>query len=153
MKKNIICLIFIFLVLCLPSFAEKIPVKITPIQLISTHYDNIEVGDKLAFQVVNDVYVKNKLFIKKGENIWGIVDFVHNNGWAGDSAEIKLEKFITKNVDGERIIINSNIRLDGNTETANSTKQIIASKILVLVRGSEIFIEPDTITFNIFIER
>lgn len=45
--------------------AEKLPIKITPTQVITTSADEIEVGDWIKFKTVNDVFYKNKLLIKK----------------------------------------------------------------------------------------
>lgn len=152
MKTKIFLILILYLITAPHAFAEKIPVKIEPAQVISTHHDEIEVGDKIKFFVSKDVKVDGKIYLEKGTNIYGIVDFVHNNGWAGDSAEIKFNKFITQNINGEKIIINYPIDLVGNKETANASRQLL-SEILMLIRGAEILIEPDSMYVNIFITR
>ena len=136
-----------------PAFAEKIPIKLTSTELLSTKYDEIEVGDLIDFQTLQDVYINDKLYIKQGTKVVGVVDFLHNNGWGGDNAEIKIEKFVLKNIDGKKITINYPIRINGNSETANGFKQVILANIFILIRGSEIYIEPSKINFNIFIEQ
>ncbi len=78
MIKKVIFMFLLF-VFAVPAYAEKIPVKIAPVQIISTNHDEIEVGDKITFEVVNDVYKDNKLFIKKGSTVKGTIDFVHPN--------------------------------------------------------------------------
>lgn len=136
-----------------PCFAEKIPVKLTNAELLSTKHDEIEVGDLIDFKTLNDIYVEDKLYIKKGTKVIGTVDFVHNNGWGGDSAEIKIKKIILKNANGEKITINYPISINGNSETANTLKQLILSNIFIFIRGSELYIEPEKIRFSVFIER
>lgn len=153
MKRTTLIVFAIIATFTMPAFAEKIPVKLTPTVLLSTKYDEIEVGDLLYFKTLNDVYVEDKLYIKKDTKAVGTVDFVHNNGWGGDNAEIKIEKFVLKNIDGKKITINYPIRINGNSETANGFKQVILANIFILIRGSEIYIEPSKINFNIFIEQ
>jgi hypothetical protein len=153
MKKNIIFYLIMFVCLSSPAFAEKIPIKIMPAELLSTKQDEIEVGDLINFQIKNDVYLNDRLYIKQGTKIIGIVNFVHNNGWGGDNAEITIEKFVTKDINGRKIEINSPIIINGNSETANSFLQVLSAKIFIWLRGSEIYLRPLSQTFNIFIER
>jgi len=164
----------------MPAFAEKIPVKIEPAQVISTHHDEVEVGDWINFEVVNDVYVDDNLYIKKGTKISGVVDFFHPNGWGGDSADIVFKKFYTTDVNHKKITIFYPLEIDGKTEMANSIRSVtnkgatsVAPRVIFrwfhflkppiinwqylsylgfVVRGSEISVEPDTTIYNIFIE-
>lgn len=150
-KKILLAILFMSL-FTLPAFAEKISVRISPIKLISTNKDEIEVGDKIPFQVVNDVYVNRKLYIKKNTLLVGIVDFVHPNGWAGDNAQITFKNFQAKNINNEKIKISYPLTIEGGMETGQSTKQIIGYFLTYLFRGAEIYVEPDTKVYNIFIE-
>jgi len=158
MKK----VLFASLILVLSNFqsvlAEKIPVRIAPTQIISSHEDEIEVADWISFEIVNDIYVNDKLYIKKETPIYGFVDFFKPNGWVGDSAEIYFKNFETKDVDGKKITLNYPLKINGNNLKANDVKQLLSWKLpsllssyFILIRGSEIFIEPDTRTFNLFI--
>ena len=151
--------IFLLFIVAMPVFAEKIPVKVAPVQIISTHHDELEVGDKLEFEVVKDVYKDEKLFIKKGTNLIGVVDFVHPNGWFGDGANIKLLNFSTTDVNNKNIEISYPLNIKGGM-VRSETKQYWIRNIAttftwlgVLIRGSEIFVEPDTKIYNIFIEQ
>lgn len=173
MKKVFLSLLFT-MIFIMPAFAEKIPVRLTPSQVISTKTDLIEVGDAISFKVVNDVYVNDKIYIKKNTPVYGIVDFVHGNGWAGDSAEIKFKRFVTKSTNGEKVIIDYPIDFNGNSEGPNLTRTGIsgtlvntasvltrsshylvqyASNVFCVFRGAEIFIEPNALNLNVFIER
>lgn len=155
-------LLFFVLIFALPAFALKIPVRITPTQIISTHSDEIETGDWLKFEIVNDVYVNDKIYLKKQTPIYGFVDFFHPNGWAGDKAEIKIKTFETRDINDEKVTINYPLDIKENKELVSDTKEWIIefiseipilSNIIFVIRGSEIYIEPDTNVFNIFIER
>lgn len=152
MIKKLVLFIFLILFFAPIAFAEKIPVKIAPIQVISTHNDEIEMGDYISFVVVKDVYIDNKLYLKKDTPIIAFVNFLHPNGWAGDSADIKMNSFETTDVNGQRVTINYPLEINGNSLKANDIKLYLADTILRLIRGSEIFIEPDTKIFNIFID-
>lgn len=155
MNKKLLYSLFICILFAMPAFAEKIPVKITPIQQISTNDDNnqIVVGDWIKFQVVNDVYLNNKLFIQKYSAVTGVVDFVHQNGWAGDSAEVWFSTFYLTGINGKSFSVSYPLKIKGICEEHNAIKQAFAYYILRLVRGAEIFIEPDTKIYNIFIEQ
>lgn len=173
MKKTLLSILLI-LIFSTPAFAEKIPVRLSPFQVISTKTDSIEVGDPIAFKVVNDVYVGEKVYLKSGTPIYGIVDFLHENGWAGDQAEIKFKEFITKNVDGQKVVIEYPVTFSGNSEGPNlvrtgvsgalvNTASVLtssshflvhyASNVFCVFRGAEIHVEPDSLSFNIFIDR
>lgn len=151
-KKNIF-FIFLFFILTTPAFAEKIPVKITPVQIISTNHDEVEVGDWINFETANNVYADGHLYIKKHTPIQGSVDFVHPNGWANDKAEISINKFYLKDINNKKCEINSNLKIKTVLSAKPSIKDLFGYYVLGIFRGSEIYIEPDTKTFNIFIER
>lgn len=164
--KNIIFLSTILFLSCFTTvFAEKIPVKILPLQVVSTHHNETEIGDWINFEIVEDVYFNDNLYLKKGTKVIGIVDYVHNNGWLGDAAEITFKRFVTADVNHKRVEIDYPVLINGNIILKDQPKQYtitvlnnIASlvnfiPIFALVRGSEIQLEPDTKTFNILIER
>ena len=50
--------------------SENTPVKITPAQKISTSYDEIEVGDKIKFQTVKDVYKNGNIVYLAHPAVW-----------------------------------------------------------------------------------
>lgn len=166
--KKLFLVFIIFIGTCIPSFAEKTSVKIEPAQLISTNLDEIETGDYINFEIAKDVYLNDNLYIKKTTPVKGLVDFVHPNGWGGDSAEIVFKNFYTTDINGKKIVISYPLIINGQIEMANNIRSV-SSKVVVdlatrfikpvciylgfIVRGAEINIEPDTRVFNIFIER
>lgn len=153
--KNIISVFIIILITAMPTFAEKVPVAITPLQIISTNHDEIETGDKVDFQVIEDIYSNKNLYIPKYSLIVGTVDFVQPNGWGGDPAEIRFNSFETIDINKNKFVIPCNLCIKGTNDKANNSKQVFqyTSWLLMFIRGSEIFIEPDTKVYNIFIEK
>lgn len=153
MIKKIFILLLSLSFFAIPCFAEKIPVKITSIQLISTYDHDIEVGDLINFIVVKDVSINNKLYIAKNTRISGIVDFVHPNGWAGDRAEIWIKNFHVKTVDNKNIEIDYSVKILKTPQDCKHLKDYFVYYFLGSIRGSEIYIEPNAKIYNIFIER
>lgn len=153
MIKKIIFLSLLIFLFSQSAFAAKIPMKISPIQLISTEHDEVEIGDWVKFTVVNDIYVDNKLYIPKNSYLFGIVDFIHPNGWMGDSAQITFKEFYTKDTLNNKVTIYSPLVIDGMIKEINDYKQFLKALGSCLTRGREIYIEPDEKVYNIFIER
>lgn len=169
--RKIILILFLLLGVTLPSYAEKIAVKIAPAQLITTNHDEIEVGDWINFEIANDVYVNNDLYLKKNTRVVGIVDFVHQNGWGADAADITFKTFYTIDTQGKKVTISYPLEINGNSEIANSSREVpvnVFSKTAehfsfltflglnyagFIFRGAEISVEPDTKTYNLFINR
>lgn len=164
--KKIIFVFFIFVFFISPACAEKIPVRLENTSLISTRKDEVQLGDLLPFRVVNDVYVKNKLYISQGTKAIGCVDFVQENGWAGSGAEIRFKKFMTKDVEDKLVTIEYPIILDGNAERFATTVNYSAVQapvyfsflgslfnVCMFIRGHELKIEPQKANFSVFIER
>lgn len=136
--------------------SEDTPVKIKPAQHITTCYDEIEVGDKIKFTTIKDVYKNGKLYIKKDTPIFGIVDYVNENGWSYDNAQIDIRYFKTKTVDGNMITIESPVSINGFEilkYKGNRPAQFF-NYCGVAFRGKEVEIKPekDKIQFNIWIK-
>lgn len=151
--KKIIILFLTFFVSISCVYAEKIPVRITPTQIISTVHDEIQLGDWVDFEIMNDVYADGKMYLKKGTLIIGVVDFVHENGWVKDKAEIRFKTFYTKDINDKKVEIDYPLALTQKILVKNNVKKLTFQEIESLIRGQEIYIEPDTVFFNIFIER
>ncbi len=174
-NKNIfvLCLIMLCCASGLSVNAEKIPVRIAPLQAISTHHDEVETGDWIKFEIADDVYENDKIYIKRNTEVTGIVDFVHSNGWGGDCAQIYFKKFYTTDVNDKKVEINYPIEINGRTEMANASRDVPERTLQYVpyffsygrfvaiglrympfvVRGAEILVEPDTKTYNLFIEQ
>jgi hypothetical protein len=136
--------------------SEDTPVKIKPQEVVSTTHDEIEVGDSIRFVVQKDVYKNGKLYIKKGSLICGFVDYVSENGWASDNAQIDIKYFKVKNVDGKLITIENPISINGFEilkYKGNRFAQFF-NYCGVAFRGKEVDINPekDDVEFNIWIK-
>lgn len=155
MKKIIFITILLLLNVNINTKAEeKIPIKISPLEPISTAYDETEVGDSIPFFVVEDVYKNDKLFIKKGTTLYGTVDFVKENGWLGDHAEVEFKVFRVRNAQGKLSTFNSELLLTGaNTlKWFNPGWKRFFNYCTIIFRGNEVDINPNTSepVFNIW---
>lgn len=153
MKKILILFFTLFLTCFSATYAEKVPLKITPIQIIKTDKDDVQLGDWVDFATVNDVYLNNELYIKKGTPVIAVVDFVHENGWVKDNAEIRFKTFYTTDIKQNKIEINFPFNLTQRLLVKDDVKKLIGLELINTIRGSEVYIEPDTKTFNIFFDR
>ncbi len=131
--------------------AEKIPVKITPAELISTHHDEVEVGDYFKFKVTDDVYVNDRLYISKGAAVAGLVSSLHENGYFFDNAEITFNPFKVRTDDGKVITINSTLVLNRKDFVCKTFGDKIVKYVGVAFRGNEIKVEPNSTEYNIFL--
>ena len=154
MKKIFITLLLLFNAGLTIAAEEKIPIKISPLEPISTTYDETEVGDNIPFLVVEDVYKNGKLFIKKGVTIYGTVDFVKENGCLADHAEIEFKTFRVRNAQGKLSTFNSELLLTGlNTlKWYNPRWKRVINYCTMIFRGNEVDINPNNSepVFNIW---
>ena len=135
--------------------SEDTPIKIKPAQNISTCYDEIEVGDRIKFVTVKDIYKNGKIYIKKDTPIYGTVDYVSDNGWSYDNAQLDFKKFKTRTADGKIITISSPLSINGFDILQYKGKRIAQffNYCGVAFRGKEVEIIPekDNIQFNIWL--
>lgn len=149
----------IILILCILVFsaqianAEKLPVKITPAQVISTHHDETEVGDWIKFKVVNDIYYNEKLYINKNTIVTGIVDSVHDNGILADNAEIVFKHFSLRDVNNKLVKINYTLTLNRDNADCYGLGYKIKKYSGFIFKGNEIYVKPETTIYNIFLEK
>lgn len=156
MKRVLVLLMLIF---CTNScaFAQKIPVKIAPDQPISTVNDDIQLGDGIKFKVTQDIIYDGKLYLKKDSHVVGIVDYVSDNGWSFDNAEIKFKTFKTRDINNNLVIITSPFTIDGFDilKYKGNRKAQFFNYLGIAARGKEIEIIPgvDDLRFTIWLEK
>lgn len=128
------------------ALAERYPIKLVPAQQINTSYDEIETGDKIKFISKNDVLKNDKIYIKAGTQVIGIVDYIDENGWVADSAEILFKTFKTKNIYGQPITLKSEVTINGFEELKRKYPKYkrFGHYITAPIRGKEIEINPET---------
>lgn len=152
MKKLLLVLILILTANAV--YARQIPVKIYPDENISTAYDAIETGDRIKFRTMRACSYGN-IKIAADTPVTGIVDYVQDNGWVGDNAQVQFKKFIIHLPDGKNISTNSVITIDGFEELKNRNPKILRffEYFGVLARGKEVDIrkDKDTPVYNIWI--
>lgn len=138
------------------SVNEKIPVKLIPIQIITTDYDEIEVGSRLRFKIANDIYKNDKLFIKKDTPVSATVSHFKENGWCDDSSEMELDNFITKDISNKTVKINDTLKINAFEMLKWQNPKIRRgwNYLSSWFRGKEFNIIPpkDNPTFNIWLK-
>lgn len=153
MIKRLFLTLIIPLAVYAPVFAEVMPLPISPVEIVSTEHDEIQVGDWIQFHTAKDVYVDGELFIKSGTPVVGVVDFYHPNGFCGDDAEIKFRTFYLLGENGKKTEFNYPISINEHVLIRNDMKGQTKHFLKTVIRGSEIFIEPDVKVFNVFLKR
>ncbi len=151
--KNLIIILLLLTVSIQAVYAEKIPIKITAAQEISTHKNEVEIGDWIKFKTVNDVYYNDNIFIKKDTPVTGIVDNIHENGIIADNAEITFKKFLLRNADDKLITINYTLVLSRNNSKCYTLSDKIAKYAGFILKGNEIRVKPNTTTYNLFFDK
>ena len=130
--------------------------QLRPAEELSTAYDEIEVKDKIKFINQKDVYKNGKLYLKAQSKIFGIVDYVDENGWCADNAVIHIKKFVTQDVDGNDIAIYSNLDINGFEllKYKAKHKRQFFNYISTIARGKEVDIKTydKDIYFNVVVE-
>jgi hypothetical protein len=118
---------------------QKLPVQIVPAQRISTTHNQIQTGDAVKFKTF------------EGAPVIGIVDYVNNNGWWFDSAQIDFKTFkMNGKTINSPLIING---LDVIKYKGNRPAQFF-NYVGVMYRGKEIEIIPekDNVQFTIWMQ-
>ncbi len=151
-NKIVFVLVLLFFTSSIAFAAEKTPISITPLQVISTTHDEVEVGDPIDFKVVKDVYKEDKLIIKKGSPVEAEVDYVSSNGWAADAAYIQFRNFKILTAQNKWITVPYTLKIKGS-DCLKSTNAFYKGCFLVksIIRGSEISLKPNQRNFNIFL--
>ena len=150
MKKLFISLICLLIFAPIAN-AEKLAIKITPTQIISTHNNEVEVGDWIKFKTVNDVFYKNKLLIKKDTPIVGVVDHVHENGLVADNAEIIFQTFYVRNVEKNLIKFNYPLYIGRRNSVCKTFGDKVKKYFLVIFKGNEVDVQPESTVYNLFL--
>lgn len=125
---------------------EELALPIKPRERISTCNNEIENGDRIKFELTKDIYKNGTLFIKKGAPVVGIVDYISDNGWSYDNAQIDFQEFRLKDVNGNILKINSPLSINGFDilkYKGNRFAQFF-NYCGVFFRGKEVDIIPET---------
>jgi len=151
--KKLLFLVLIIIFIVQSANAEKLPIKITPIQEISTCKDEIEVGDWVKFKVLNDVYYNENIYIQKDTVVTGVVDSVHENGIIADNAEIKFKKFMLRDVKNNLLTINHTLVLNRDNFECYKFLDKMTKYVGFIFKGNEVYVKPETTVYNLFLEK
>lgn len=153
--KNLI-IILTFILSANTVMAEQYPLRIYPDQNISTCYNEIEAGDRIMFHTDRKkTYHYKNLKVEPNSPVIGVVDYVQDNGWIADNAQIQFKKFIISQKDSKDLIVNSNLTIDGFEELKYRRPKLkrFFEYSGVIVRGKEVDIrkDKDKSSYNIWI--
>jgi len=149
MLKKIFVTFFIFLCFNNSVFSKEIPVKVVPDSEITTSNGNLQEGDNINLVTAEDIYVDSKLYIKKGENVSGVITSLVNNDFTCQSASIYAEQFKVKNVDGKTIKLNGIVYKNGRNHSYITQ---FMPDFFQLIRGGEAKIVPQKDSFTLYLE-
>lgn len=142
----------IFLLLFFPPVvsSKEMSVKIKPISKITTSNAELQEGDNVYFELIEDVLVNNSnVCIKKGTKVTGTVTTIENNDYLYTPAKLYIENFETNSVDGNVVKLSGTVFKAGNDHS--EITQFIPLPFVYL-RGGEVQIKPKKDTFTLFLE-
>lgn len=125
-------------------FAEEIPFKVTPAQVITTSKKSaLNEGDTIKFKVTEPAG-----YLKKGDIITGVVTSIEQNGFAGAEAKVLIEdfKFENKNIGGFISLLGN--QHGGLKEFAN----LLFYMFTKYVRGGEVIVNPEECDYILYLE-
>lgn len=155
MLKRIFMAFFILFCFRSAVFSKEIVVKVVPEREISTADRSLQEGDDINLITSEDVYVDSKLFIKKGEQVQGVVTSLVDNDFTCQSASIYAENFKVKTVDGKTVKLNGIVYKNGrnhNYVTQYIPDNLGAANLFFFIRGGEAKIVPNKDSFTLYLD-
>jgi|GEM_PF-3603066 len=74
---------------------------------------DIDIGENVRFMIVNDVKKDGKVLIRKGTPVQAIIGSIVPSSNRGVPAEVMVERFITRDVNGNRVALAGEVRKRG----------------------------------------
>jgi hypothetical protein len=138
-----------------PSFAfgleDGTPVQLRLTRKLSSAQD--KTGDRVDFEVVEEINVKDSVIIPKGGIAWGTVAEAQRHRRLGRGGKIEIKIDEVRLADGERVRLRAVRDAHGGGRVGLMTTAIVASGILffpvaplfLFVQGKDITIPKDTV--------
>lgn len=137
---RVIIITFLIFVLGQITYAKDIEVNIHALNKITTSNVNLKEGDSVTFAISKDVYLENKIYLKSGEKVTGVITSMQDNNFVCEPATIYIENFETKNAEGKVINLKGNIYAKGRTHWMLTQ---FLDYIPELIRGGEVQIKKN----------
>ncbi len=142
----------LILILAIAAFAispaySYVEVKIKPTQKITTANPNLQEGDIVNFVIEKDVFVNNKITIKKDSPVKGLITYIEPNEFGGQNAKITIEQFETVDVNNKKIKLTGSVFRNGNAHAG-----VLEFISIELIRGGEVQISPRKDSFKLFLK-
>ncbi len=132
--KKIFFSMLLAIISCLPTFAEKTVVEITPIQKITTATNKLAEGDYVEFKILNSE-----------DKIRGLIVRYQENGFGGQEAILVIDQFRAINSDKK---YEGTLVINGNQH--NGVMEWLLLDFATYVRGGEVTIRPNKDIFTIW---
>ncbi len=145
-KYSIILAILFVMIVASPSFSY-VEVKIKPAEKISTSNPDVQEGNFANFIVAENVFYKNKLTIKKGTPVQGLITYVEHNGFGGQNAKITIEQFEVVDVSDRKLKLTGSVFKSGAAHEG-----FLEFLPLEWARGGEVQIKPSKDSFKLFLK-
>ena len=146
MKKLILPLLFLLLT-TQSVLTKEIPIKIKPIQKITTSNLSLQEGDSLDFAICEDVLINSKLHLKKGAQVQGVITELEDNDYVLKPAKLYIENFRTTTASGMPV------KLKGIVYKSGNEHQVFGEFLIFdLLRGGEVQIKPRKDEFTLYTE-
>lgn len=155
MLKRILLIFLILICFNNIAFSKEISVKVVPASEISTSNPSLQEGDNINLFTAEDMYVDSKLFIKKGEQVQGVITSLVNNDFTCQSASIYAENFKVKNTDGKIVKLSGIVYKNGRSHnyfTQYLPDHILHPGLFFFIRGGEAKIMPGKDSFTLYLD-
>ena len=128
--------------------AKDIEVNIYAPEKITTSNVNLKEGDSVDFAISKDIYINNKLFLKKDVKVTGIITEMHDNNFVCEPATVVLDNFRATNPDGKPVKFKSHLYITGRSHWMFTQFMVGVPEV---IRGGEVQIKSNK-TFTIYLD-
>lgn len=149
MIKRILLTLIILFSLNMFAMADEIPVKLTPLDPISTANVDLREGDKINLIVADDVVLNSNVYIKKGSVATGVITSLVDNGFVCQEASLYVENFKVKNTQGKQVKLDGIVYKKGRN---HSYVTQFLGDVFCFIRGGEAKMEPIKDTYTLYVK-
>lgn len=149
--KKLILFCFILLTSQQMLWAKEFPVKIKPVQKITTSNVDLREGNSLDFVVSEDVLINSNIYLPKGQKVNGTVTSIEENNFLVQPAKLYAENFRTTSINNKQVKLKGLVYKSGN-EHQFFGEFVLAQIVQMFIRGGEVQIKPKKDEFTLYVE-
>ena len=129
-----------------------LPIKLCPVEVISTANPLLKAGDSVDFVVAEDVFLEKNIVVKKGTKVSGLILSLVENTYHGAAAEIVIGQFEIKEKGNRLYNIKGVIEKKGSThEKAINNWSYFIGPAVFWIRGGETKLTPEKDQYTLYI--